>query len=179
MAPHITHWTINDIEEVRRMAALGYTAMQIAQNFAGRSRNSVIGLCHRQKISLQNRCLPVPENKKNRARQQPSKPSLFKFKVSPITGSKHFIHGESTKTLVSLPPTPIKEIDPLPNKVWGSVSFRDLSNGIIRQCRFIEGHPKGLETMYCGEPVVQGKSWCADHMQLLYNSRDNGKAQRV
>ena len=179
MATHLIPWRIDEIEEVRRMANLGYTALQIAENFAGRSRNSVIGLCHRQKISLQNRKFPIPENKRSRARQKPSKPTLFKFKVSPITGSKHFIHGDPNKETKVLPPTPIKEIDPLPNKIWGSVSFRDLSVGIIRQCRFIEGHPAGLETMFCGEPVIEGKSWCANHMQLIYASRDNGKTQRV
>lgn len=45
-------WTDEDIEKVRKFAGMGMTAQQIATHFSNRSRNSVIGMCHRKNIEL-------------------------------------------------------------------------------------------------------------------------------
>lgn len=171
MSVHQTPWTTEEIDEVKRMADLGYTSNQIARNFNGRTRNSIIGLCHRHKITLQMRSWPNPKNQESRARNRPSKPKSFKFKLSPLTGSSHFVYEDVNKKSVPTAPVVVPEPLPLENKVWGSVSFKDLKPGIIRQCRFIEGQPAGLDTVYCGEPVLQGKSWCEGHHKIIYQSR--------
>ena len=46
-----------------------------------------------------------------------------------------------------VPPRPMIQAPPMPD------------NG----CRFIEGHPTGKDSDYCGVPHVQGSPYCAEH----------------
>jgi len=170
MATHINPWQIHEIEEVKRMASLNFTAAQIARNFPNRTRNAVIGLCHRNKIELNSNKFASPVDKKPKY-AKPSKPSALNFKISPLTGSSRLIYGNPNEPVKKLPPTFVEEAQPLPNKLWGSVKFEDLAGGSIKQCRYIEGPTQGRETMYCGEPVLEGYSWCLTHKQIVYPSK--------
>lgn len=59
-------WTVERIEEVRRLAKEGFPASKIAQRFRV-SRNAVIGLCHRRGIKLGARPAPkMDKAKENR-----------------------------------------------------------------------------------------------------------------
>jgi hypothetical protein len=170
MSIYLKKWTDEDIEEVKRMASLEYTAAEIAQNFEGRTRNSVIGMCHRNGIRLNSP--KVSANPRVRApRQQPSKPTLLNFRVSALTGASQLVYGNPAAKTKPKPPTPVVDHELLDKTLWGSVTMRDLSNGSMKQCRFIAGPPQGLDTVFCGEPVVMGYSWCAEHKKIVYPPR--------
>ena len=52
MSAHVV-WTKERVKKVRRLAAVGYSASQIALRFYGdETRNSIIGICHRAGIQL-------------------------------------------------------------------------------------------------------------------------------
>lgn len=45
------------------------------------------------------------------------------------------------------------------------VHYDDLTSNA---CRFIPGEPRGDQTLYCGDPVVLGKSYCQHHLALCW-----------
>jgi len=46
------------------------------------------------------------------------------------------------------------------------------------KCRWIEGPTRGPQTVFCADPAVPGKSWCARCMERLYAPR-GGNVQRA
>lgn len=50
---------------------------------------------------------------------------------------------------------------PVPDHVsFGTVTFRDLTD---HHCKWVDGDPAGLDTLYCGQPALADLSYCAEH----------------
>ncbi len=52
------------------------------------------------------------------------------------------------------------------------VSFADLK---LLSCRYIPGSPQGIDTMYCGDPVIGVDSYCPHHFRLCYRTTQRTK----
>jgi len=146
------YWSEKDIEFVQKLAMEGKSSTQIAAHFPDRTRNSVIGVCSRRGIAL------LVKPKRDQQKTLTKKPKKAKRK-------KSFIFGEGEKNAYgSLPPMPVNEEPDAPytplNKKILKLDF------LFEQCRAILGPVKGLDTLYCGNKTVEGKSWCPHHMAL-------------
>lgn len=53
---------------------------------------------------------------------------------------------------------------PAPPTIW---TFHNIG---FDQCRFPDGDPKDKEFHLCGEPVIEGKPYCATHCDLAYHN---------
>ena len=146
-------WTWEELKELRNLASKGFSALAISRILIGRTRNSVIGVCHRNGIQLQNKngsmvaaeraLLPsVPK----RVRPSRSKPRPIGPNFDPLP--KAYIVRKTT-------------IVDDENFVPMNIKITDLRHS---HCRSVVGEIDAGDTMYCGHEVVPGKSWCPHHM---------------
>lgn len=158
-------WTIGEIETAKSLLDKGYSAAQIAFQLKGRTRNSVIGMFHRQKIKM----APRPPAKEQTKRLQSPKGTRVPKKPSPIKVSKlGFIaprpHLDTDKPKPTYKPLEEHSFE----RMWEPVSFRKITHG---QCLWIIGEVNGAETMYCGEPIAdihKNRSWCQHHYLRVF-----------
>jgi hypothetical protein len=54
-------------------------------------------------------------------------------------------------------------------------TFLNISHG---QCRFVIGEPCGPDTLYCGDPTLPRKSWCAAHAKRLFIAETRAERER-
>jgi len=145
-------WTIAETIKAKNMNEDGYTAREIGAAL-GRSRNSVIGWFHRSGISL-DKAMPndtVKIMKQPKAVKEPFKPRLF---------------------FNSLTNKPIEQPTDVKN-----VPFMKISG---MMCRSVVGEPKGVDTIYCGEPTVKASSsWCAYHHSIFYGYRKENVENKI
>lgn len=144
-------WTKEELDIVVRMANDGRTASQIAIALkTGRTRNAVIGVINRRKISLQIKRPQVPKKKPRKTvvlsivnvrapRSNPDPPKA-------VAAVERFI-------------APLKR----PDVKYGPTLFTDTEHD---QCRFIIGR-KGHDSIVCGEPIFK-RSWCKHHYKIVY-----------
>jgi len=155
------YWSEKDIELIRKLANEGKSSTKIAAYFPDRTRNSVIGVCNRRGIPLGVR---TAQNTSSTVRKKLRKPNKQKKIV--------FGSGESYSNL-SLPPLAISDEPDAPytpmNKKILKLDF------LFEQCRAVLGPVKGLDTLYCGNETVKGKSWCKHHMALYTIPRTQKK----
>lgn len=173
----ITHWSIEEIALAKKLLGQGLSALQISAHLKGRTRNSVIGMFHRQNISMA---------KKPAAKVKVEK----KVERKPVAKTKHVPKKPSRPKLSRLgflaphsDDTPKPTYQPLVEdnfeRMWEPVNFRKVARG---QCLWIIGEVHGLETMYCGEPIAdipKNRSWCKHHYLRVFPKGEakNGKAQ--
>jgi hypothetical protein len=154
------YWSINDMATARKMNMEGKSARDIGRAL-GRSRNSVIGWFHRAGISLDK----VNPNKPPPKVVQPKvqKPSAPKPLAEPFQPRLFFN---------SLTNKPIEQPTDLKN-----VPFMKISG---MMCRSVVGEPKGVDTIYCGEPTVKASSsWCAYHHSIFYGYRKENVESKI
>ena len=143
-------WTPEEIEVVKKMAAEGKTASQIGLE-VGRSRNSVIGAVHRNKVQLlARREHPPSEPKENKPRARHGDHLRRPFITAPTPkGSKY-----------DTPPPP-------PPDTTSYVKFLDRRSS---QCAFIVEKRKNTY-ICCGATATRG-SWCEYHASIVYRPPD-------
>jgi len=141
----MAEWKKEDIDRVRDLAKTGITAKEIASHFEGRSRMSIIGLCHRQGIPLLvrghrfvKRDDDTPRPPRTRVKSKVKQPPKL-IPQPPLEASMAYKPGN--KTMMQL-------------------------DNLFLGCRAIIGPVQGIHTVYCGEAVLAGKSWCKDHFVL-------------
>lgn len=145
-------WTTGEIQRIRELAADGLSAREIAGHFDGRTRNSVIGVIHRNNIKLRAKELSVPRPPV-RTVAKPKEQTQRKDKVRINIVQKSLFPELNMATYnVSERRLPITKFMDL--KAWS--------------CRAILGPVNGLETIYCGEPSVIGKSFCPYHCKKYF-----------
>ena len=133
-------WTSGEEQTVRDMCKAGCSAREIAAALSGRSRNSVIGYCHRKKIKLPREAPPRyppgsgPERRRRAARKE-------RRAVNQVLQTKYVPD-----------PVILVEVD----ASW--VSFWDLAN---HHCRW-PGEREG-QRVFCGREKFVGSSYCAEH----------------
>ena len=148
-------WTWEEIKFVSDLASKGFSATNIAKELIGRTRNSVIGICHRRGIQLLQKT--IQKEKPLHYLPKKKNPSLFKI----------------TKTKKNrLPPLNILDTKEDENFIPLNKTLIDLNYG---ECKAIVGPIKNLETLYCGHKSVEGKSWCLHHF-LKYTVPDRKRA---
>lgn len=82
------------------------------------------------------------------------------------------LHMKPQTRMTSIPPAPpwvdparLRAPTPIPvcDEPIGGVTFAELRGELDPFCRWIPGEPNGAETVYCGQPRLVGKSYCASH----------------
>jgi hypothetical protein len=155
MVTYSKPWTWEEIKFVSDLASKGFSAKDISLELIDRTRNSVIGICHRKGIKLlqqekrkQKFLHPLPKKKKS------SVSKVTKFKQERLPTLNYFDIKEDENF------TPLNK------------TLMDLNRG---ECKAIIGPIKNLETLYCGYKSVEGKSWCPHHF-LKYTVPDRKRA---
>lgn len=153
MVDTVKKWTWEELKELRSLADKGLSALAISRKMIGRSRNSVIGVCHRNGIQLQSKngkmmaaakaLLPnAPKRvRPSRAKAKPLGPKLDILQPEYIAKRIEFVEDENF--------TPL------------NIKITDLRHV---SCRAVIGEVAAGDTLYCGHEVVEGKSWCQHHM---------------
>lgn len=141
-------WTDGEIELLERLWDEGYTGGQIAKHFPGKSRSAIIGKVHR--LGLASRKGPIeyltPEQKlerrqaKDRARQV----RWLKQRGPVLRPAKQKFEPPVWEGYLNLP-------------------LLDLDKD---QCRYSPSADKPF--LFCGQPVVDGESWCAHCIAVVF-----------
>lgn len=155
-------WPDEHIERLAKLYAEKVPASMIAAMLTTefgvtRTRNSVLGKAHRLKITTSRE----EENKRRANKRRQAKETAARNTV-PSLASGPLIQGGIVFTDAGIrwqrehrlpaPLPPCEEIE-------GGVTLADIGPG---QCRFIPGEPAGLDTLFCGKPVLGGKSYCPE-----------------
>lgn len=157
-------WSGDEIAEMRRLAADGLSAGQLAEAL-GRTRNAVIGKCDREGITLHLKrwrrpnapapAKPPRERRVNIVRPPaaPAKPVRVPAVATPVAIAAGAPQADA-------PPPGVALLD--------AGSF---------QCRWIIGEVFGADTRVCGCPVWrESSSWCATHYRVVFMRRTCGEA---
>jgi hypothetical protein len=145
------HWTPDELEIVRKLAAEGKSASEIGHQ-VGRTRNSVIGVMHRNKVKslAKSGAKATKENSPNPPRPRRGEHLRRVF----LTGPKQ----ERVKHEISPPPPPSKE---------HYVPFLKRQN---YQCKVIV-EKRGEQHICCGTPATRN-GWCDYHASIVYRPFD-------
>ena len=138
--PHVI-WTESAKAKVRELWAEGYSASQIGAVF-GVTRNSIIGLCHRNYY-------PHPPRRKAKPGQPPPPRQR-----SPLPRRERPMDSR-------IPPAPPP---PAPELPIGSLTIMDLME---QHCRWPTGEPP---YHYCGATARSGSSYCPDHHKQAHHT---------
>ena len=139
-------WSESDFAMLRELWEKGLSTRQIGVAM-GRSRNSIIGSSHR--LSLPPRRIgALPGQFKKPKAIRPRRPRKVYLRTHPLA-------------------TPTKPISEPLGSPGSGVSLMDLT---WRHCKFIIGPDEARMgfALYCGNPVLKGKSWCNFHAQICY-----------
>lgn len=138
-------WTSGEEQTVRDMCEKGHTAREIAAALLNRTRNSVIGFCHRKKIKLPREAPPrYPAMSGGERRKRSSRRKL--------QAERKTIHPLERSARIPYTPTVLIAVD----ASW--VSFWELNN---QHCRW-PGEWEG-KRVFCGREKFLGSSYCAEH----------------
>lgn len=137
-------WTPTDDARLTELWMRGLSARQIVDNFPERTRNAIIGRVHR--LGLQRKMhdsgtIAALQTKVPRKRSNPFKPR------AKIVMLDHRM--------------------PFPAVPEGGVTLMDLRWYHCRSIISMNGSPEGL-AVYCGQGVMEGKSFCSEHAALYY-----------
>jgi hypothetical protein len=140
-------WDKEDLERVRSLALLGWSASQIG-NEIGKTRNSIIGVMNRNKIPSKIRGNVSINDRKN-PKERVARNSKKKIKLFPFQKSFPFMDKviESPKS----PPKPLMDAK-------------------RSECKYIvhTDHDQPFKTMCCGDWIFRGTSWCKFHYSIVY-----------
>lgn len=188
-------WTSDEIQTARRMWADGKSATEISAVLAGRTRNAVLGFIdrHRDVFGMRN----AESVRATHSRQVVTAMARVRgergIPAKPETVKSHRPKGSpriASPAPMVMKPTLAEPIESaaLPHG-WERAggAHRDLSRFVVPdvepvridqvgrgQCRFtLAGFhaDDGGATQCCGAPALAGKSWCSDHMKLVWSKR--------
>ena len=150
----ITPWTDQEHRRLVMMVNQGLSAHVIAHRL-GRTKNSIIGCCHRQGITL-------AKPKQGASRPKASYQKRENGEVRSVIGMhtvrrerKRSYHDGLVDTSQSLPPT------------------TTLSAVGAHACRFVA--VVSQDSTLCGRPALHKQAWCAYHRSLVYKPNSTGK----
>ena len=150
-------WTESDKIKARGMIAKGMTARDIGKAL-GRSRNSVIGWMHRQKIASSVLVrTPKPKIEKETKPKPPRKKKVRPLQSAKIPSFHHFTNDDERRYE---PYQPLVFDNPAP-------TMRLIDTVGHMQCRWIPDRPKLDETLVCGRET-DGRSYCPLHHGIVY-----------
>lgn len=142
-------WTQEELDLVKRLVAEGKSASAIAANLVNRSRNSVIGAVHRNRIKLLFQKEPnAPKEKRERPPRGAHLRRIFLSSSEP----KEPKHVESPA-----PPPSQEHYVPFLERRYG-------------QCKFIV--EKRNETYICCGATATRSGWCDYHANIVYRPFD-------
>jgi hypothetical protein len=161
----MTGWTEEDISVLKTMVAQGYSGAEIGK-VLGKTRNSVVGKTSRLKLRLE---FPAKRRaaSKPKAEQKPKRPrnKLESAPHIPFKKSRKFkMFLDREKPNYMFPEMDMTTYD-VQNRMKGGVTILDLKTW---SCRAILGPVNGINTIYCGEACVIGKSFCPHHCLKYY-----------
>ena len=138
-------WTINRVDDLKKLWNQGYTASQIAKSLGEITRNAVIGKAHR--LGLSGRA-PSPKSRKTSNSNFNQNQSIVKNKR--ILRNKLVL---DTNFLKNLPPEEPKNIETVKDS----------------DCKWPVGDPRKKSNFYfCGRKSIDGESYCILHMTEAY-----------
>jgi GcrA cell cycle regulator len=163
-------WTVEAVEDLKRLALEGKSASHIAAALGVGSRNAVIGKASRIGIKLSGGG-PAAVRGKTPARARRSQ-----WATAPYTRHSADDHG-ADDALVRDRPVPGSQPGDRGERraAWAlgeaeigemrRLRFEDIRESV---CRWPLGDPKSGDFAYCGLQPVEGQSYCAGHCRMAY-----------
>ena len=157
-------WTKEEIDTAIDLAKQGLSAIQIAAQLKGRTKNAIIGLLHRRKVVMrmyQSKPYPTKLPRK-RARKKPTDPVA-------ATGQPY------TPAPKAKPEDRVEElfVNNVIDVKYGSTTLIDAHR---TQCKWIEADT-GM--IVCGEATVGTSAWCKEHYKRVFTPVSVAKAAAV
>jgi len=150
-------WTNEEVELLRRLAAMGLSSSEMLEYLPGKSRNAILGKMDRAKIKNISHYARIHSQKEeaNKRRGLIAKIAHKKKKKE----KPPFVMGEDIKRFITQPSAlvPTKPAEPKTILELGS-----------RDCRGIVSKVDGANTRYCAAPRKEGSSYCAFHHSKYY-----------
>lgn len=210
----ISDWSAEEVETLKRLWAEGLSATAIAAQLPGRTRNAVLGYTDRHREIVGKRCPEVDRANHSKAVRMAivrRKTELADVPKPPkLKPSKAVAHRPKGSARIAAPAPMVMartlaEDVPSPSLPHGwkreGGTHRDLSGFVVPgvepvpfgrvgsgQCRFMLASfqaDDGAASACCGAATLPGKSWCTDHMKLVWSTRrakapvDTGERKRV
>jgi hypothetical protein len=142
-------WTIWHHAQLRDLAAKGFSASQIG-NTIGKSKNSIIGMARRKKIKLSG----------SNGSRKPDYTENTDFPQNPAVES--LTMPEATKLPKIRFDAPNQRKQAPPSK---AITLLERTSD---QCGWIIGEVV-TNSRICGEPVIEGSSYCANHHSICHH----------
>lgn len=145
-------WTEEELDIAFKMSNDGFSASIIGKAI-NKTRNSVLGMLHRQSMKTPERRTrpPIMKTVKDKKIPKPKPPRYRKNHVN--------INVIFNKYAIPIKPEIVIQSDPK--------TIMDLR---MSDCRAIIGKIKGINTLYCASPKSGGTSWCETH-RAIYTQR--------
>jgi GcrA cell cycle regulator len=177
----------SDIEHVRALRRAGWLYDQIARKL-GVSRNAVAGVLDRARKAgevFPHRPRKAQSERPKRAptkRQAPPDPAAAT--AAPAEHHHHDHHDDDARRRVS-PPAPVDRALYEPRLIrrgdetiyevripLGPKTIFRLREG---DCRFPFGDSRQGGLSFCGEPALEGRSWCRAHAEIVYRPKEGAR----
>lgn len=157
-------WTGENVEYLRKNWK-HYSATELGAYF-GCTRNAVIGKARRLNLP------PKKTGVKREKRVLPKRARIDKHLTEKVRKARAKAKAEPKRTRLGSGALTPGQTDTLhvEEREHKKVPLRDLKKN-IRECRWIIGQINGYDTIFCGDPVVEGKSWCPEHHRLVFPPR--------
>jgi len=164
---HLVNWTPELVERCRILWEVEeMSASAIAEVIGGgATKNSIIGKSHREHWRHKRVNTGWSGGKRVKVRSVGSHARGVERKRA-AKPPRSVTRAQKPKKAPPVPPVVIARPAPLPVIVSGPVRLLDLERG---QCRWPMNAPaKGLQYLFCGEPQVAERSYCAVHCKVGY-----------
>jgi hypothetical protein len=149
------YWSSEDIQKVKELWDLGHSSTMIAAMFPGKTRNSIIGLVHRNRDRL-----AIPKRQTVVSKRPPARPKSEPRRVVSASVVQKKVDNKFKLFEAKLR----KEAEPPPEAYHAG--NKTIFNLRAFDCRAIIGTPDGEKSVYCGNIVMAGTSWCKHHFDL-------------
>ena len=150
-------WSDEDVETLRRLVSEGLTTAVIGTRL-GRSRNAIIGKCHR--IGLFYVKLPrANQNTDSKGAIDPARHRMIQAILRKERAEKEETMKQLHLPTEELPRTAMNHFRPLPGK--RTIGLEDLTS---QSCRW--PLDVGAEHRYCGDPAFIGSPYCPYHTRI-------------
>lgn len=138
-------WTEHRVDALKAYRAKGLSASEIASRLGWVTRNAVIGKLHRLGLTT------VSEKKSKKRQLSPKEAGRDQEPVRRIRDR-----------LAALPLEPLPKEDAPPARLF---KLQDLEK---HNCRWPYGDPKSAAFGFCGCQIVEGTSYCSQHVRRAY-----------
>lgn len=155
----VAEWSREHVELVREFASQGRSSGEIAALLPGdRSRCAIVGICHRENITLHGNS----GNNKTKKKQKRIRVRARKRSAPEIR------HPSELHVMSPIPTAPL----PLPiDDTWVPVEQRRTVLTLTSSCcRWPVGHVGDKDFHFCGATRLPGVSYCEPHARRAYQS---------